>query len=95
MPTTSPNFHEEETITTEMNEFEQLNDLRARVLAGEEIPAAEYEKVISSLRRSRTALPAVKAPTRAKKGEAIIDPNKVLKRDDKTAAADALFDEEE
>lgn len=89
-------IHNTEIVITEVNELERLQDLRSRVLAGEEIPPDEYRIVIDSLRRSRTALPTIKSTvTRAKKGEAIIDPNKVLKRDEKTAKMDDLLGDDE
>lgn len=38
-----------------MKTAEEINDLRKRVLAGEEFPAAEYREIIQSYRASRLA----------------------------------------
>jgi hypothetical protein len=46
---------------------EELNDLRKRVLAGEEFPAAEYRKIIAAYRANRLGAVAASAPkTKAK-----------------------------
>lgn len=46
---------------------EQLNDYRKRILAGEDIPVAEYEEIIRSYRNSRgTAVEAAAPKTKAK-----------------------------
>ena len=44
----------------------QLQDLRARVLAGEPVEAAEYRCIIDSIRRARTAAAAPAAKGRKK-----------------------------
>lgn len=41
---------------------EELNDLRARVLAGEEFPADEYRRIIQSYRAHRSGAIAAAAP---------------------------------
>lgn len=41
---------------------EQLNDLRQRVLAGEEFPADEYRKIIQAYRANRLAGVTAAAP---------------------------------
>lgn len=41
---------------------EQLNDLRARVLAGEEFNAAEYSRIIAAYRAHRMGAVAAAAP---------------------------------
>jgi hypothetical protein len=70
------------TEINQKNDFERLNDLRSKVLAGEEISAAEYSQVIESLRRSRTAQPTKlksgKAPTVSK----LADSKKASELDD-------------
>jgi hypothetical protein len=46
---------------------EELNDLRKRVLAGEEFPAEEYRKIIQAYRANRLGAVASSAPkTKAK-----------------------------
>ena len=46
---------------------EQLNDLRARVLAGEEFKAEEYSRIIAAYRAHRMGAVAAAAPkTKAK-----------------------------
>ena len=50
---------------------DQLNDYRKRILAGEDIPVAEYEEIIRTYRASRgasveAAAPKVKAKAEAK-----------------------------
>lgn len=46
---------------------EELNDLRKRVLAGEEFPAEEYRKIIQAYRANRLGAGTASAPkTRAK-----------------------------
>lgn len=46
---------------------EELNDLRQRVLAGEEFPAEEYRKIIQAYRANRLGAVAAAAPkTKAK-----------------------------
>ena len=57
---------------------EQLNDLRQRVLAGEEFSAEEYRKIIRSYRASREtavekAAPKVQARAAAKEKAAPVD----------------------
>ena len=60
----------EETTTTPAPApitVEQLNDLRVRVLAGEEFPAEEYRRIIQSYRANRLAGVTSAAPkTKAK-----------------------------
>ncbi len=87
--------HDQEIISNVADEFAHLNDLRQRVLAGEEVPASEYATVIESLRRSRTALAAEKTTKSRAKKEPIIDPSKILKQDDKTQALDDLLGDDE
>jgi hypothetical protein len=41
---------------------EELNDLRKRVLAGEEFPAEEYRKIIAAYRANRLGAVAAAAP---------------------------------
>lgn len=57
---------------------EHLNDLRARVLAGETFPAEEYRKIIQGYRALRlsgvaAAAPKVKAKAEAKAAAAPVD----------------------
>lgn len=56
------------------NDYEtavELQDLRARVLAGEPVQAAEYRRIIDSIRRARTAA-ASPAPKARKKAAALL-----------------------
>lgn len=62
---------------------EQLNDLRQRVLAGEEFPAEEYRKIIAAYRANRlgavsAAAPKAKAKAEAGKKAAPVDLNALL-----------------
>lgn len=62
---------------------EELNDLRKRVLAGEEFPAEEYRKIIAAYRANRlgeiaAAAPKVKARTEAGKKAAPVDLSTLL-----------------
>lgn len=41
---------------------EELNDLRKRVLAGEDFPAEEYRKIIQAYRANRLGAVAASAP---------------------------------
>ena len=41
---------------------EELNDLRKRVLAGEDFPAEEYRKIIAAYRANRLGAVAAAAP---------------------------------
>ncbi len=41
---------------------EELNDLRRRVLSGEEFPAAEYSRIIAAYRAHRMGAVAAAAP---------------------------------
>ena len=57
---------------------DQLNDYRKRILAGEDIPVAEYEEIIRTYRLSRgsaveAAAPKVKAKAEAKAKAAPMD----------------------
>lgn len=53
---------------------EELHDLRARVLRGEEVTAAEYAQVVDSLRKSRTAS---EQRTRTRKAKTKVDPTPI------------------
>lgn len=62
---------------------EQLNDLRARVLAGEEFNAAEYSRIIAAYRSHRmgavaAAAPKAKAKAASKSAAAPVDLNTLL-----------------
>lgn len=62
---------------------EQLNDLRARVLAGEEFQAAEYSRIIAAYRSHRmgavaAAAPKAKAKAASKAASAPVDLNTLL-----------------
>lgn len=48
-----------------MTEAERLNDLRQRVLAGEDVTTEEYTEIIQSLRRKRTGDLEVSATKKA------------------------------
>lgn len=49
---------------------EELNDLRKRVLAGEEFPAEEYRKIIQAYRANRLGAVDAAAPKAKAKGKA-------------------------
>lgn len=62
---------------------EELNDLRQRVLAGEEFPPDEYRKIIQAYRANRAAgvqaaAPKTKAKAEAKAAAAPVDLNALL-----------------
>lgn len=62
---------------------EQLNDLRARVLAGEEFNAAEYSRIIAAYRAHRmgavtAAAPKTKAKAASKTAATPVDLNTLL-----------------
>ena len=62
---------------------EQLNDLRARVLAGEEFKAEEYSRIIAAYRAHRmgavaAAAPKAKAKAASKAASAPVDLNTLL-----------------
>jgi hypothetical protein len=57
----------EATTTPPLATVEELNDLRQRVLAGEEFPAEEYRRIIQAYRANRLAGVTAAAPkTKAK-----------------------------
>ena len=50
-----------------MDAVSALNDLRRRVLAGEEVTSAEYEEILTAVRgQRRSAAPAKSAPKTTK-----------------------------
>lgn len=51
-----------EAISPPAHTVEELNDLRKRVLAGEEFPSDEYKKIIQAYRANRSAGVAAAAP---------------------------------
>lgn len=56
-----------DTLPISLPTAEELNDLRKRVLAGEEFPAEEYRKIIQAYRANRLGAVAASAPkTKAK-----------------------------
>jgi hypothetical protein len=62
---------------------EELNDLRQRVLNGEEFPAEEYRKIIQAYRANRSAAvsnaaPKVKAKAASASAAAPIDLNALM-----------------
>ena len=62
---------------------EELNDLRKRVLAGEDFPAEEYRKIIAAYRANRlgavtAAAPKAKAKAAASAKAAPVDLNSLL-----------------
>lgn len=62
---------------------DELNDLRKRVLAGEEFPAEEYRKIIAAYRANRlgavtAAAPKAKARAEASSKAAPVDLNTLL-----------------
>jgi hypothetical protein len=79
-------FDPTQTVAEPINDLEYMQDLRSRVLAGEHVSSEEYSRVLESLRRSRTAAPAVKPRTSRAKST-----KPALPATEATAAADALF----
>lgn len=53
-----------------MTEAERLNDLRQRVLAGEDVSTDEYKEIIQSLRSKRTGDITASAEKKATKAKA-------------------------
>lgn len=53
---------EASTVTPATHTVEELNDLRKRVLSGEEFPAEEYKRIIQAYRANRSAGVAAAAP---------------------------------
>ena len=60
-----------------MEVHEKLQDLRQRVLRGEEVPAADYKEVLDELREGRRATAEAKASKSASKVKAI-DPDDIF-----------------
>lgn len=74
-PTSSP--------VSELPTAEQLNDLRAQVLAGKEFNAEEYSRIIAAYRAHRlgavaAAAPKTKAKAASKAASAPVDLNTLL-----------------
>lgn len=60
-----------------MEVHEKLQDLRQRVLRGEEVPAKDYKEVIDDLREGRRATAATKAAKSASKVREV-DPDDIF-----------------
>ena len=60
----------EATAPRPLKTVEELNDLRQRVLAGEEFPVEEYREILRSYRAARLAGVSAAAPKTKAKAEA-------------------------
>jgi hypothetical protein len=56
-----PNLSLDDQIDAVSDPIVLLNDLRAKVLAGEEVTSNEYALALHSIRRARTAAPSTTA----------------------------------
>lgn len=62
---------ETQAVAPPLHTAEELNDLRRRVLSGEEFPADEYRKIIAAYRANRLGAVSAAAPkTKAKAASA-------------------------
>lgn len=72
-----------DTTSPTLHTAEELNDLRKRVLSGEEFPAEEYRKIIAAYRANRlgavsAAAPKAKAKAASSAKAAPVDLNALL-----------------